>query len=80
MSHSSGFSVEPTKLEVFHSSHLALTALTIVLGVIVAWWYVRRESEPRPIGWLRRLHNGSVNEYASWSVLGLVMLVAVLGL
>jgi multicomponent Na+:H+ antiporter subunit D len=80
MGHSRAFTVEPTTMEVLYPSHLALTALMIVVGLIVAWWYVHRESEPRPISWLRRLHNGSANEYASWSVLGLVVLIAALGL
>jgi hypothetical protein len=52
----------------------------IVIGLLVAWWYVRREREPRSMSWLRGLHNGSANEYASWSILGLVVLVAALGL
>jgi multicomponent Na+:H+ antiporter subunit D len=80
MGHTRAFTVEPTTMEVFYPSDLALTALMIVVGLIVAWWYVHRASEPRPISWLRRLHNGSANEYASWSVLGLVVLVAALGL
>lgn len=80
MGHTRAFTVKPSKMEVLWPSHLALTALMIVVGVIIAWWYVHRDSEPRPIGWLRRIHNGSANEYASWSVLGLVVLVAALGL
>jgi multicomponent Na+:H+ antiporter subunit D len=80
LGHSRHLTVHPTTLEVWHSSHLALTALMIVVGLILAWWYVRRETDPRPISWLRRLHNGSANEYASWSILGLVVLVAALGL
>lgn len=79
-SHSVALTVHPTSLEVWHASHLSLTALMIVIGLLVAWWYVRREREPRSMSWLRGLHNGSANEYASWSILGLVVLVAALGL
>ena len=64
----------------FLPGDLAHTALMIVAGLLVAWWYVRRESKPRPVSWLRSLHIGSVNEYASWSLLGPVVLVAALSL
>lgn len=80
LGHSGSLAVEPTSVEVWRAGHLALTALMIAVGLLLAWWYVRRSSEPRPVSLLRRLHNGSANEYASWSILGLVVLVAVLGL
>jgi multicomponent Na+:H+ antiporter subunit D len=49
-----------------------------VLGLLLAWWYVRRSREPRPITWLRALHTGSVNDYAAYSVTGLVVVAAAL--
>ncbi|HET7388823.1 MAG TPA: complex I subunit 5 family protein [Nocardioidaceae bacterium] len=51
---------------------------TVVLGGLLAAWYVRREREPRAVSWLRALHNGSVNDYASWAVAGTLVVLAVL--
>jgi multicomponent Na+:H+ antiporter subunit D len=58
-------------------SGLLTLAGTLVLGLLLAWWYVRREHEPRPITVLRALHTGSVNDYALYAVLGLVVAVVV---
>jgi multicomponent Na+:H+ antiporter subunit D len=55
-----------------------LTAVgTVAAGLLLAWWYVRHE-QPRPIGWLRALHNGSVNDYAGYASAGIVVVGAVL--
>jgi multicomponent Na+:H+ antiporter subunit D len=51
---------------------------TIALGVLLAWWYVRRSSEPRPVTALRRIHTGSVNDYALYSAIGMVAVLATL--
>jgi multicomponent Na+:H+ antiporter subunit D len=46
--------------------------------VLLAWWYVRRDTEPRPVTVLRRLHTGSVNDYALYSAVGIAVVVGVL--
>ncbi|GAA4385567.1 hypothetical protein [Tsukamurella soli] len=56
-----------------------LTALVeIVLGLLLAAAYLRLKVEPRPLTWLRRLHTGSVNDYAAFAVTGLVTVSVVL--
>ncbi len=51
---------------------LLTVAGTVAAGVLIAWWYIRHE-EPRGIRLLRALHNGSVNDYASYATVGLVI-------
>lgn len=67
-----------------HSSFISLegllsTCITLVVGGFVASRYLHRDP-PRPIAMLRAIHNGSVNDYATYAVLGVVVCVAVLRL
>ncbi|HEY7966612.1 MAG TPA: proton-conducting transporter membrane subunit [Solirubrobacteraceae bacterium] len=64
-------------LSYFDPQELITVALSIVLGLALATAYVR-VGEPAPITLLRRLHNGSVNDYAAFSVVGLLCTLAVL--
>jgi multicomponent Na+:H+ antiporter subunit D len=59
------------------ASELLTTLVEIVLGLLLAAAYVRTD-EPRPVTWLRRLHTGSVNDYAAFLAGGLVVASAVL--
>lgn len=61
----------------FKTSDLLITAVEVVLGLALAAWYVRAR-EPRPVTLLRRLHTGSVNDYATFSVVGLAIAAYVL--
>jgi multicomponent Na+:H+ antiporter subunit D len=64
--------------EYFKPTELVAVAATLAVGGLAARTYLRI-SEPRPIGWLRALHNGSVNDYAAYAVcgvLGTVLLLA----
>lgn len=56
---------------------LMLAAVEIVAGLLLAAGYLRVR-EPRPITWLRRLHTGSVNDYAAFLAGGLVLVAGVL--
>lgn len=58
------------------ATELGTVAGTVAAGLLLAWWYVRHD-EPRPVTALRRLHNGSVNDYASYATVGLVLTTAV---
>jgi multicomponent Na+:H+ antiporter subunit D len=58
-------------------SDLVITAVELALGVALAVWYLRAR-EPRPVTLLRRLHTGSVNDYATFSVIGIVIAAYVL--
>jgi multicomponent Na+:H+ antiporter subunit D len=49
----------------------------LVAGVLLALCYVRRHAEPG-VTVVRRLHTGSVNDYAAYSVVGLVATTGVL--
>lgn len=51
---------------------------TIAAGLVLAYWYVRRDGEPRPVRWLRAVHTGSVNDYALYASAGLVIAAATL--
>ena len=53
-----------------------ITALgTVALGLLLAWWYVRRGSEPKPVTWLRRVHTGSVNDYVLYAAGGTAVVI-----
>lgn len=56
---------------------LALTAVEIVLGLLLAAGYLRIR-EPRPLTALRRLHTGSINDYAAFAAAGFVLCAFVL--
>ena len=55
----------------FTMTDLAITVATIVVGVALAIWYLRKP-EPRPITALRNLHTGSVNDYAAAAAAGII--------
>jgi multicomponent Na+:H+ antiporter subunit D len=61
----------------FKPTELAGVAATLVLGGLLARTYIRI-SEPRAVSLLRAVHNGSVNDYAAYAVLGVIGAVAVL--
>ena len=50
---------------------------TLLLGLLLARWVVRHP-EPSLLTAVRRAHTGSVNDYASYAVMGVVVSVAVL--
>jgi multicomponent Na+:H+ antiporter subunit D len=54
-----------------------ITVAEIAVGLTLAWWVVHRRV-PRALDWLRRIHTGSVNDYATFSAIGLVVAGAVL--
>ena len=56
---------------------LLTAAVEVALGVAVAAAYIRW-GEPRPVTWLRRLHTGSVNDYAAAATAGIVIVAGVL--
>jgi multicomponent Na+:H+ antiporter subunit D len=56
---------------------LVIAAATTVVGIGIAWWYVR-VTEPAFIRGLRTLHTGSVNDYSAFLALGMVVCVAAL--
>jgi multicomponent Na+:H+ antiporter subunit D len=64
-------------LSYFDPQELITVALSIILGLALAAAYMR-VGEPAPITLLRRLHNGSVNDYAAFSIVGVVCVLAVL--
>lgn len=67
----------PVGFDFFSPEGLALSLGTVTAGLLVAWAYLRRP-EPAPVSWLRALHNGSVNDYATYFAAGGVLMVAVL--
>ncbi len=77
-----GAGVPPLSVEfAYWSAHgLLVAAVEVAVGLVLAWWYIRRPAEPRPVSALRALHTGSVNDYAAFAAVGLVVsAVALLG-
>jgi multicomponent Na+:H+ antiporter subunit D len=56
---------------------LVMAGVELVLGLAVAAAYIRF-GEPRAVSWLRRVHTGSVNDYAAAAAGGVVLVSAVL--
>ncbi|HEY5390021.1 MAG TPA: hypothetical protein VIJ83_05650 [Solirubrobacteraceae bacterium] len=71
------FSTRTCSGRYFDPQELITVALSIVLGLGLAAVYMR-VGEPRAITLVRRLHNGSVNDYAAFSIVGVVCAFAVL--
>jgi multicomponent Na+:H+ antiporter subunit D len=70
--------VTPITFDYFAPSELLIGLGTVVGGLLVAWWYVRREREPRPVTLLRALHTGSVNDYAMYAAGGFFVVITAL--
>ncbi|MGH3470512.1 MAG: complex I subunit 5 family protein [Nocardioidaceae bacterium] len=70
--------VTSVSFDYFAASGLLISVGTVAAGLLVAWWYVRRTAEPWPVHLLRRLHTGSVNDYAAYSVFGLTVTIVAL--
>jgi multicomponent Na+:H+ antiporter subunit D len=68
----------PQHFEYFAPTELLITVGCLVAGLLLALWYVRRDAEPGVVTAVRRLHTGSVNDYAAYSVVGLVATTGVL--
>jgi multicomponent Na+:H+ antiporter subunit D len=58
-------------------SDVLVALAEIALGLVLAVVYLRVR-EPRPVTWLRRLHTGSVNDYAGYALTGLALVGIVL--
>jgi multicomponent Na+:H+ antiporter subunit D len=58
-------------------SDVLVALAEIALGLVLAVIYLRVR-EPRPVTWLRRLHTGSVNDYAGYALTGLALVGIVL--
>jgi multicomponent Na+:H+ antiporter subunit D len=56
---------------------LVIAAGSLLLGLVLAALYLRIP-EPAPITALRRLHTGSVNDYAAFTTIGIITCVAAL--
>lgn len=76
---SGGGSVPPIHVDFDYGkpADLITTAIEVLLGLLLAVGYLRIR-EPRPITWLRRLHTGSVNDYAAFAAGGLAVCAYVL--
>jgi multicomponent Na+:H+ antiporter subunit D len=59
-------------------AEIVTAATTTVAGLALARWFVRREHEPWLVGRLRAVHTGSVNDYASYAAVGVVLTIGAL--
>jgi multicomponent Na+:H+ antiporter subunit D len=75
-----GGSVVPTAMTFDYASwvELAVTIVTLLIGAFGITAYLRTRRDPMPLRQLRAVHTGSANDYASYAVVGLVVLVAAL--
>jgi multicomponent Na+:H+ antiporter subunit D len=67
----------PVTFDYAKPSDLLVALGEIAVGLVLAVVYVRVR-EPRPVTWLRRLHTGSVNDYAGYALAGLALVGIVL--
>jgi multicomponent Na+:H+ antiporter subunit D len=63
--------------EYAHATELLVTCASVLLAVALAWWYLRAR-EPAPIRALRAVHNGSVQDYTAYAVLGFLAVTSAL--
>lgn len=70
-------SIPPVSFSYFSISGLGTSLGTVAAGLLLAAAYIRGP-EPRPVTWLRALHNGSVNDYATYFAIGGILAVAVI--
>ncbi|HZQ30788.1 MAG TPA: proton-conducting transporter membrane subunit [Mycobacterium sp.] len=64
--------------EYLDANKLLLVAGEVVLGLLVLWLSVRGRVVESLVGWLRRLHTGSVNDYATFATVGLLVVTSVM--
>jgi multicomponent Na+:H+ antiporter subunit D len=67
----------PISFDYLSAAELFTTLGTVLAGLALAWWYVRRP-EPLLMRVARAVHTGSVNDYAGYAVLGTVVTVTAL--
>jgi multicomponent Na+:H+ antiporter subunit D len=67
----------PISFDYLSVAELFTTLGTVLAGLALAWWYVRRP-EPLLMRVARAVHTGSVNDYAGYAVLGTVVTVTAL--
>ena len=67
----------PISFQYLSVAELFTTLGTDLAGLALAWWYVRRP-EPLLMRAAWAMHTGSVNDYAGYAVLGIVVTVTAL--
>jgi multicomponent Na+:H+ antiporter subunit D len=75
---STSLPVPAVNFDYFSPSGWATALGTVAAGLLLAAWYVRRASEPKPVTWLRALHTGSVNDYTAYLAVGGIITVSAL--
>jgi multicomponent Na+:H+ antiporter subunit D len=74
----SGFArlpTHPVQFAYLDPTHLVVVGVTVLSGLLLARWLMHRD-EPLVIRGLRRLHTGSVNDYAMYASAGIAAVVA----
>jgi multicomponent Na+:H+ antiporter subunit D len=70
-----GLPIPSIEFSYFSPAGLVTALGTAAAGVVLAVWYVRRTTEPKPVSWLRALHTGSVNDYAAYLAVGSIITI-----
>lgn len=68
---------ETVEVSYFAAASIVPAVLELAAGLALCWAVIRWP-EPPPIRWLRRLHTGSINDYAMFTAVGLLVTGAVL--
>ncbi|MFD7160439.1 hypothetical protein ACFV9C_38020 [Kribbella sp. NPDC059898] len=72
--------VIPPAFEYFAPAELVIAGGCVLAGLLLCAWFVRRPAEPRALTLLRLLQTGSVNDYAAYSAVGLLICAAALAI
>jgi multicomponent Na+:H+ antiporter subunit D len=59
---------------------LLLSLGELLAGIGLLTYLVRSPAEPRPLTWLRKLHTGSVNDYAAMAMAGMALSALVIAI
>lgn len=57
----------------FEPKTLGIIAIELILGVALLALALRRDGVARSLGWLRRVHTGSINDYAGFAAAGMIV-------
>jgi multicomponent Na+:H+ antiporter subunit D len=64
------------RFEYLHMSMILTIAAELILGTAVLALTVQERGVQRIVAWLRRVHTGSINDYAAFAAVGMIVVVS----
>jgi multicomponent Na+:H+ antiporter subunit D len=52
---------------------LGVIVFELITGLTLLVLVLRKDTAPSPLVWLRRLHTGNINDYAAFTVVGMIV-------